>query len=237
MASSSVHLTEGATLHFIAENTSIPVPKVHCSFVRKGKAYIVMERIRGERASAAWGRLSQDGRDKILGQLSEMVREFRGWKPAPGVVGVESCVGGSLCDTRIPRRDPRFGPFKTIQEFHRWLREGFKTADYLNNPRNLSEADWRDLHDMIEMQDGEWPAPVFTHCDLSPFDLIVRDGELVGIIDWEFSGWYPCYWEYTSAWRGGVTRTAWRDAVMGALEAFPTELRMESTRCRWWGEW
>ena len=94
--------------------------------------------------------------DKILCQLGEMIRELRSLKPPPGVAGVESCVGGSHCDIRIPRRDPRFGPFKTTQEFHHWLREGFDTADYPDNPRNLPKEDWQDLKDMVLMQDGEW---------------------------------------------------------------------------------
>jgi hypothetical protein len=32
---------------------------------------------------------------------------------------------------------------------------------------------------------------------------------VVGIVDWEFSGWYPHYWEYTSAWYGNLTRIDW----------------------------
>lgn len=32
------------------------------------------------------------------------------------------------------RRDPRFRPFKTTQEFHHWLREGFDTADHSDKP-------------------------------------------------------------------------------------------------------
>ncbi|KAH6664027.1 hypothetical protein B0J14DRAFT_621331 [Halenospora varia] len=34
------HLPEASTLQFIARNTSIPVPKVHCAFTRKGWTYI-----------------------------------------------------------------------------------------------------------------------------------------------------------------------------------------------------
>jgi aminoglycoside phosphotransferase len=43
-----VHLAEVATMRFVAENTSLPVPKVFCSFLHKDRAYIVMERIEGE---------------------------------------------------------------------------------------------------------------------------------------------------------------------------------------------
>ncbi|CAH0016606.1 unnamed protein product [Clonostachys rhizophaga] len=45
---STVHLTEAATMEFVAAKTSLPVPRVHCAFVRRGMTYIVMERIKGD---------------------------------------------------------------------------------------------------------------------------------------------------------------------------------------------
>lgn len=39
----------------------------------------------------------------------------------------------------------------------------------------------------------------FTHGDLGPQNILVRGSEVVAIIDWECSGWYPEYWEYTKA--------------------------------------
>lgn len=49
-----VHLTEAATMQFVAVNTSIPVLAVNCSFVHKDRAYIVMQRIRGTSLTEAW---------------------------------------------------------------------------------------------------------------------------------------------------------------------------------------
>ena len=69
---------------------------------------------------------------------------------------------------------------------------------------------------MIKQLDGPWPTPKFTHGDLNTFDILVREGKVVGLIDWEFSGWYPHYWEYTSAWFGSVMKTQWQ----GLLEDF-----------------
>jgi fructosamine-3-kinase len=43
-----VDLTEAATMKFFADNTSVPVPKVYCSFVHKVRTYILVERIEGE---------------------------------------------------------------------------------------------------------------------------------------------------------------------------------------------
>ncbi len=47
--------------------------------------------------------------------------------------------------------------------------------------------------------EGDYAAK-FTHSDLVTKNIMVDDdAHVVGIVDWEFSGWYPEYWEYTKA--------------------------------------
>jgi len=48
------NLPEASTMRFIAQNTSIPVPKVYCAFTRKGRIYIAMERINREMLGRRW---------------------------------------------------------------------------------------------------------------------------------------------------------------------------------------
>jgi hypothetical protein len=43
-----VDLSEASAMHFIAQHTSIPVPKAHCAFTHYDTTYIVMEHIDGE---------------------------------------------------------------------------------------------------------------------------------------------------------------------------------------------
>jgi aminoglycoside phosphotransferase len=226
-----VHLTEASTLSFVASKTSIPVPRVHCAFVHNNRAFIVMDRIRGVSLTRAWTTLSDSDRTAIYEQLKVMFQELRSLTPPPGV-GVESCVGGSLRDSRIARSSPRFGPFKTTQEFHLWLRNGLRPEDH---PDREEDEDWKDIKAMAQKQDGPWPAPVFTHGDLNPSNILVHGDRVVGIIDWEFAGWYPYYWEYTSAWQAHLTRQGWEDAILKFLDPYPQELEMEITRQRWWG--
>ncbi|KAK0938548.1 hypothetical protein LTR29_009862 [Friedmanniomyces endolithicus] len=227
-----VHLTEAATMKFIAENTSIPIPKVYCS----DRAFILMERIHGEEIPTAWKRLQEPGRRKIYGQLRAILQELRSLKPPPGT-GIESCTGGSLYDSRIKQcRGTRFGPFKTIQDFHFWLREGLQPSE-IQGGEIEDGVERQDLEKMAAMQDaGPWPPPVFTHADLNPFNILVRDDEVVAVLDWEFAGWYPSYWEYTSAWHGNLTRTGWQEALDQFLDPYAEELEMERTRQKWWGE-
>ncbi|OAR01097.1 hypothetical protein LLEC1_05446 [Akanthomyces lecanii] len=227
----NVSLTEAATMAFVAAQTKVPVPRVHCAFTHKKVTYIVMERMRGKTMADAWPDLSREDVERILLQLRDMVEELRAI-PAPGL-SIQSCVRGSLRDSRIPRSEPRFGPFASTQAFHKWLREGLMPDQ---KPRHVDDDEWADIKDMIAMQDREWETPVFTHGDLNPFNIIVRDGNIEAIIDWEFSGWFPRYWEYTSVWLGNKTRTAWQDMTAKFIDPWPNELRMETIRQKWWGD-
>ncbi|KAG6002309.1 hypothetical protein E4U21_003261 [Claviceps maximensis] len=230
-----VDLTEAATMEFVASRTNIPVPRVHCSFVRKGKTYIVMERIRGKSVPEVWPTLSPQQRDDLFAQLRGMIQELRSL-PAPGPE-LANPFGGSLCDCRMLRKSPRFGPFTSTKEFHRWLREGFHPDQYPEGIACLRDDDWLEAKKMVAMQDREeWGLPVFTHCDLNPTNIMVRDGKIVSIIDWEMSGWWPSYWEYTSVWLGNQARLWWQDHVHKFIDPCPDELDMERIRQRWWGE-
>jgi hypothetical protein len=63
---------------------------------------------------------------------------------------------------------------------------------------------------------------------------MVRGNQVAGIIDWEFAGWYPYYWENTSAWQAHLTAQGWEDAIVHFLGPYPEELKMAITRQRWW---
>ncbi|KAI8659828.1 APH domain-containing protein [Fusarium sp. Ph1] len=58
---------------------------------------------------------------------------------------------------------------------------------------------------------------VFTHCDLTPRNILVQDGKIQGLVDWEDSGWYPEYWEYVKFFQ----RTADKDWKQYAGDIFP----------------
>lgn len=231
-ASYRTHLTEAATLQFLAENTSIPVPKVYSAFLQDGIAYIVMHKVEGKELPDVWAKLAEDERTSIWQQLKDMFNELRSLNP-PSSTAVQSCVGGSLHDIRIPHGLLRFGPFDTVNDFHVWLRQDFKLS---NTHAGVEDQERRELQDMIQKQDGGFPPPVFTHGDLNPSNIFVKNGKISGIIDWEFAGWYPHYWEYTTAWYGGRLRTDWQEDLKRFLEPYPEELEMEIVRNKWWGD-
>ncbi|TLD29929.1 kinase-like protein [Venturia nashicola] len=185
-SSSRTHPFEASTMRFVEDNTSIPVPKVYCSFVHNGRTYIVMERIQGEMLARVWKSRSTESQTKILEQLKKFTQELRSLAQLD-TVGVTNVDGGLLYDIRLGSQ--RFGPFQTVQEFHSFLRGGRARALGFDP----------EIDQMMERQDGPWPPPIFTHGDLSSLNILVRGDEVVGIVDWETAGWYPSYWEYATA--------------------------------------
>jgi aminoglycoside phosphotransferase len=219
---SLVNLSEASTMQFVAKHTSIPVPRVYCAFVHQDRTYIVMERIHGEQVRAGWVWRSKGSQAKILNQLKKMIEELRRITPPPGT-GVASVDGGSLYDVRMPGSSNRFGPFRTIEEFHRHLRNNLET-----HPEHIPE-----IAQLIAQQDKPWPGPVLTHADLSSLNILAAGDEVTGIIDWETSGWYPAYWEYTSAWNVNPYNEFWREEVDKFLQPMPEALEMEKIRIKY----
>ncbi|KAF5660621.1 kinase-like domain-containing protein [Fusarium circinatum] len=219
-------LTEANTMQFVANNTSIPVPKVYCSFKHKGRVYILMERIKGRDLSQNWTQRSEKSQARILAQLKTLITELRDVPPPDGV-GVANIDGGPIFDQRLPDKS-FWGPFATIQEFHRELRHGLELRD--------EEEAFPGLRELIEFHNGPWENPAFTHGDISSLNIMADGDTVTGIVDWETAGWMPPYWEYTSAWHVNPRNTFWRGAVDGFLTPLPHELEMERIRRQYFGE-
>lgn len=214
---SSLSLADAATLQFVAQYTSVPVPKVYCAFERKGKVYIVMEWIRGEVLANALFHRSEKSKAEITLQLQRMLAELRNL-PHPEGLGIANVTGGSLSDHRLPGNNPRFGPCRTIEDFHRHLREGIDHSEL-----------YPEINQLAEKHKGTWPI-CFTHGDLHGCNIVVRGDKVVGIVDWDTAGWYPSYWEYTAACYTAAVNESWPTIVEQFLEPMPEELAMERLR-------
>lgn len=70
----------------------------------------------------------------------------------------------------------------------------------------------------------------FTHADLHPSNILIDQGRLSAILDWECAGFFPEYWEYTKAmygvWREKPMEKMWRRAL-GGDEEYEVELKAE----------
>ncbi|KAH9883044.1 hypothetical protein J1614_000411 [Plenodomus biglobosus] len=220
-----VSLNEATTMQFVAKHTSIPVPRVYCAFAKQNRAYIVIKRIHGEPIGAGWYKRSEESKAKILDQLKKMIEEMRSITPREDI-GVAHVDGGPSYDPRLPGKSNHFGPFRTIQDFHRHLRGGQEA-----HPEHKPE-----ISELISRQEKISGPLVFTHGDLSSLNILASGDEIVGIVDWETAGWYPSYWEYTSAWNVNPQNQFWRNEVGKFLQPMPEELEMEKLRLKYFGD-
>ena len=193
-------------MRFISQHTSIPVPKVIFAFTNHGRTYIVMERIDGDMVCSGWLNRSEESKTKILSHLKNLIQEMR-CLPPPQVGRIANIDGGSLYDCRLSGPSLRFGPFSSIDEFHKHLRGGIELNFNLNP----------EINRLITLHDGHWPL-VYTHGDLSSLNILARGDKIVGIIDWETAGWYPAYWEYTTACQVNPQNSFWREEIERFLD-------------------
>jgi aminoglycoside phosphotransferase (APT) family kinase protein len=207
--------TEIEALKYVAEHTSIPVPKVISTYVDLGRHYIEMEYIHGMNLEAAWlgDYLAPEQKRQVVEQLAGYVEALRNLKP-PEDEAVGSAYLNECVDHRVGP-DP-FGPFHTHREFHSFLRGHIPleacTKTYGKEVTDCHSRQFRSR---------------FTHADLCPRNIVVRKGKVVAIIDWECAGWYPEYWEYTKAHYGQIAMPDWYRQLTLSMTKYQNELAAE----------
>ncbi|KAB5550937.1 serine/threonine protein kinase [Coniochaeta sp. 2T2.1] len=224
-------LAEAHAMQIVSENTSIPVPKVLTAFEHKGRTFILMERIEGQRLSQGWVQRPDKSKTRILSQLKAMTEQLRGIPPPQHIRGVCDVTGGPVYDPRFAK-DSIWGPFPTIAALHKELRFGQEVEDF--NEHQLSNHPG--FAGLVTFHRQLWPTTYFTHGDLSSLNIIVRGDDVVGIIDWETAAWMPPYWEYTSAWHVNPQNMFWQEEVNKFLPPDPHALEMEKIRRKYFGD-
>lgn len=221
-----VTLSEARNLEFLAANPSVPVPKLYCAFEHRGVKYIVMSRIHGTAIGRGWDLRSGESKDRLLSQLKRYISQMRELAP-PHYGYVGGVQGGPIFDHHIPAAQGGFGPFDSVAEFHKAMREGLE-----EHPDNLP---W--LNELITMQRQSTTKTCFSHGDLSSLNIIVKGDDIAGIIDWETSGWYPEYWEYTQTYLNlSPYDKFWSDQVDSFLDPYSDTIKMEELRVKYiWG--
>lgn len=69
---------------------------------------------------------------------------------------------------------------------------------------------------------------VLTHGDFRPANIMVRDGRVAAILDWEMAGWYPEYWEFAKAFYLENFTTDWGIYMLDTLSPYYYEQAMYS---------
>ena len=218
------HISEAAAMQYIAANTSMPVPKVYCAFQRNGNTYIVMQRIAGSPIGHNWEQRPEESKKRLLGQLRGYVDEMRSLRPTkPGAV--QAVDGGKLYDMRLSGGLSGIGPFVSLDEFHAFLRDGIGSS-----PDQVPE-----VNELVHRHEASRHGTCFAHGDLNSMNILAKGDDIVGVVDWDTAGWWPEYWEYTTAINVNPFNTFWKPEIPRFLEEYPKAAQMEGLRQKHFG--
>ncbi|KAJ7119267.1 kinase-like protein [Mycena crocata] len=177
---------EAEVIRYLKKRTTIPLPEIVLSATGVFDHFMVMKRIDGEPLDIVWVDMTKEAQGNVIRQLRDIVAQLRGLPP-PDSAAISGLYGRQCKDGRVASMVP-FGPFQNESAFNDFL---VKTAQgtfphdpFLDETRKIM----RDTHRIV-----------FTHGDLAPRNIMVRGDVVVGLIDWEHSGWYPEHWEYCKA--------------------------------------
>jgi tRNA A-37 threonylcarbamoyl transferase component Bud32 len=194
-----VHLQEGENMLFVQQSTSIPVPKVYAIFHDKETEmdFIVQEYIPGRDLDPVWETLGTTEKQAIASQLRRYLGELRSI-PSPGYYG--GIWKQPIRDFHFTCRNPGDQPYKdsAISGPHeteeQWVEAMWRCLDTRTETlmaRRMMSLVRRHYHGVFKGHES-----VFTHGNILPRNLILREDGTVVMIDWERSGWYPSFWEY-----------------------------------------
>ncbi|KAJ5951478.1 uncharacterized protein N7479_009891 [Penicillium vulpinum] len=171
-----------------------------------------MEYFRGTSLDIAWnrGHLSQDQKKYIINQVAGYISQLRRLEPPQ-----EGIVASTTFDKAFDHRLGcwSFGPFKSHEGFHAYIRADVPPETFGPKVTECHSRRYRTC---------------FTHADLAPRNIMVDNGKVSAIVDWQFGGWYPEYWEYTKAHYGPIDQPEWYNGLANALEKrYDDELEAE----------
>lgn len=176
-----LEMTEVDSLVFIRSRTTIPVPKILNAYETEGCRYMVMEFLEGEKLESAWPDLSNEHRKSICSDLHNYLHQMRNILPPKAFIG--SVSGGPAVDRRS-LGSVKGGPFACEEEFNKWQLGQLRDNTPLLN-QEMYTAMHRTDHKIV-----------FSHGDLGFHNIMVRDGHITAILDWEHAGWYPEHWDF-----------------------------------------
>ncbi|KAF4446833.1 phosphotransferase enzyme family protein [Fusarium austroafricanum] len=238
---------EGNALIFVEKHLRIGAPRL-CAMFRdepSGCLYLIMEYIQGVNLESIWSTLSVESKSSITMQLKDMFDQMRTLEPPKNFIG--GIDAGALRDTpfQTMEPDPRInGPFQSSEEVGMALALASRNF-WEETGRTTWLPRFFTQHLGAALKDHQ---ASFTHGDLrmrnivvekvletsSPENSDVNEGgakqhyeyRVRGIVDWESAGWYPAYWEYTSALARAHQESDWPERVGEMMKPYPLELSM-----------
>jgi hypothetical protein len=197
------------------------IPAVPCPFVYSIHEYqdraaptigIMMAHAPGRTLEGIWKTASEADKTAYIAQLRDIILRLRQHTaPFIGRAGHQPCIDpGGFGDVQYD-----MGPFDDEKLFNQYR------LDQLRHKRGDAVAE---RAAGLQKSGHKF---VLTHGDLSDRNVMVENGRITGILDWEFSGWYPEYWEYCQSQLSPSHDPYWREVLAQVLDPYDDMVALE----------
>ncbi|KAJ1651430.1 hypothetical protein IWQ61_008005 [Dispira simplex] len=175
-------LYEPLNMLFVRYHTTVPVPGI----LAIGPDYFIMEEIQG--TELVWDDTCDKA--KVLAQLRDYLAQIHALKATK--------LGNHEGLCRVCRRHDFEEKCKTLQDFHRLC------------VSTISPGIPHPFKEHLEISLGSSYDIIFSHGDLALQNILVdSESSIAAIIDWEYAGFYPEYWDYVCLLRTHFWKTDW----------------------------
>ncbi|KAF5252519.1 hypothetical protein FANTH_2413 [Fusarium anthophilum] len=211
---------EFGALRLVRNQTQVPVPRPLDLVSDADASYLLTTTMPGHRLGSYMDVLSDDDLDIFTRDMQKYMAQLRSVsRQGDQRHAISNAAGGPCYDYRIvacrdydKERGDFFGPFTDEEAFN----------DTLRTPA-LPGVFHSTGHDIV-----------FTHSGINMRNILMHNGRISGIVDWENSGWFPDYWEYTKAHYVTKLNKRWLAVVNRIFENFGDfKLDLEIERRLW----
>ncbi|KAI0175495.1 hypothetical protein GGR52DRAFT_314695 [Hypoxylon sp. FL1284] len=224
----------------LRKSTSVPIQNVMAGWKEDGKVITIVERVPGQRLYDIWWDLSKDQRERIANEVAHHVHQWRRLKADR----VSSLSGGAAYHENLFGASPQgFGPFKSDEQLWHCIQQ--QLEDKMID---------RDVIQVLEDYMPESAPCVFTHGDLSCYNILIHDGKVSAVLGFENAACLPvwaesiavhfCYCKEDEQWKAMLSKHMksyarakdWWSLWMG-VENDPSDKKRIAdlaARCRRW---
>lgn len=189
-----VHLGEEIAMKLVQTYTDVPIPTfMFSSYEQNGCSWISMTFIPGCTLQTLWNSLDQNTKIRLCEETWIMIGK---WRRIPRPPNLGDHLYQCLADGSANATDPLIKSLN-IPPTPLYNDEDVRKRIYERYYHYFGRRYENILLDMLPRSDRS----VFTHGDVAPQNILVENGRITAILDWEQSGWYPDYWEYANIMR------------------------------------
>ncbi|WEW60771.1 hypothetical protein PRK78_006259 [Emydomyces testavorans] len=200
-AGSAIVASEVEAMRLVLKHTSVPLPEIIYTQISTNYGHIGMTIIPGSPLELTWNTLDDKTKKSVCRETWDLITKLRQISQPPELRGLFQCLadGSPTRDPLIEDLEEPRRPLLTDEDLRARIYErylyfgGLRYKDQL--PQMLPRSSYT----------------VFTHADIAPRNIMVDEkNRITGILDWEYAGWYPDYWEYAQIMRPACRTGDWQ---------------------------